>query len=131
MQNDHPAVAAKDLSVVRGNTKALDRVTFEMGSGKIVGLIGPSGSGKTTLMRAIVGAQAITSGRLDILGKPAGSKALRKEIGYVTQSPAVYADLTARQNLDYFASILGVGGSSVDRALKLVDLHLVLRRVLS
>ena len=115
-------ISARSLSVVRGPNRALDNVTFGVAPGNITGLIGPSGSGKTTLMRAIVGAQLITSGKLEVLGLPAGDKRLRKQIGYVTQSPAVYADLTARQNLAYFASILGVGKQSVDRALKRVDL---------
>lgn len=120
MQN---VVSANGLTVVRGKTKALDKVTFDMAGGKITGLIGPSGSGKTTLMRAIVGAQVITSGKLDVLGLPAGSKALRRQIGYVTQSPAVYYDLTARQNLIYFAAILGAPKSAVGRALKIVDME--------
>lgn len=122
MLNDQPVIIAKGLTVVRGETKALHNVTFSMEPGKITGLIGPSGSGKTTLMRAIVGAQQITSGRLDIFGAPAGGKRLRSQIGYVTQSPAVYDDLTARQNLAYFGSILGVGKEAVERALELVDL---------
>jgi ABC-2 type transport system ATP-binding protein len=118
------AVTAKNLSVVRvGGVKALTNVSFIITPGKITGLIGPSGSGKTTLMRAIVGAQELTSGSLDVLGMPAGSKALRSKIGYVTQNPAVYDDLTGRQNLAYFASILGVPKSETDRVLKEVDLE--------
>lgn len=123
MQNAQPVVVASNLTVVRGKNKALDDVTFRMATGNITGLIGPSGSGKTTLMRAIVGAQLITSGNLDILGLPAGSKQLRSRVGYVTQSPAVYPDLTARQNLHYFAAILGVPKSAVGRALKIVDME--------
>lgn len=122
MQNDPAVIVAKNLTVVRGKVKALDAVTVTVGKGKITGLIGPSGSGKTTLIRTIVGAQVITTGTLHVLGVPAGSKVLRSRIGYVTQSPAVYSDLTARQNLAYFASILGVGKSSVERALQIVDL---------
>ena len=117
------AIAAKDLTVVRGTTRALGGVTFAMEPGKITGLIGPSGSGKTTLIRAVVGAQKITSGSLEVLGLPAGSKKLRTRIGYVTQSPAVYDDLTAQQNLYYFAAILGLKKSSAAQALKAVDLQ--------
>jgi len=123
MQDDDTVVAAKDLTIIKGKTRALDAVTFTMGPGKITGLIGPSGSGKTTLMRAIVGAQEITHGSLDVLGLPAGSKELRNHIGYVTQSPAVYDDLSARSNLAYFASILGVDRTAVEHALKTVDLQ--------
>jgi len=122
MHNQDAAIVAKDVSVIRGSTTALNKLTFRIDTGKITGLIGPSGSGKTTLMRAIVGAQQITAGSLDVLGQPAGSRGLRSQIGYVTQLPAVYDDLTARQNLDYFAAILGVGKWSVDRVLQAVDL---------
>ena len=123
MHHDQPVIAANNLTVIRGKNKALDSVTFTMAAGNITGLIGPSGSGKTTLMRAIVGAQFITSGTLKILGLPAGSKQLRSRLGYVTQAPAVYHDLTARQNLRYFASILGAPKSAVGRALKIVDME--------
>lgn len=120
--HDEFVVVASGLTVVRENTTVLDNLTFRIKPGGITGLIGPSGSGKTTLMRAIVGAQQITRGRLDVFGLPAGSKRLRARIGYVTQSPAVYYDLTARQNLRYFASILGLPKSEADAALQLVDL---------
>jgi ABC-2 type transport system ATP-binding protein len=118
-----PAVVARKLGVVRGTVRALHNVSFALTPGKITGLIGPSGSGKTTLMRCIVGAQQVTSGSLDVLGLAAGSKELRSSrIGYVTQSPAVYDDLTAAQNLHYFASILGAPRTDVDRVLTEVDM---------
>jgi ABC-2 type transport system ATP-binding protein len=117
------AVVAQRVSVVREGVTALEKVSFALTPGKITGLIGPSGSGKTTLMRAIVGAQELSDGLLDVLGLPAGSKALRSKVGYVTQSPAVYDDLTARQNLNYFAAVLGVPKSDAERVLRAVDLH--------
>lgn len=117
------AIVAKKMSVVRQATTALNAISFAITPGKITGLIGPSGSGKTTLMRSVVGAQRVTSGSLTVLGVPAGSKALRSKIGYVTQSPAVYDDLTAHQNLAYFAAILGVPKSEASRVLQEVDLE--------
>ncbi len=120
MQNT--AISAKQLSVVRQGVHALTNVSFAIPTGKITGLIGASGSGKTTLMRAIVGAQEITSGSVTVLGQLAGSKQLRSRIGYVTQSPAVYDDLTVQQNLRYFATVLGLGQKEVDRAIAAVDL---------
>src|SRR4051812_1935826 len=110
-------ITAQNVVIVRGGTTALDGASFTITPGKITGLIGPSGSGKTTLMRAIVGAQLITKGTLTVLGKPAGGKELRSKIGYVTQSPAVYDDLTAQQNLAYFAAILGLGNKQVSQAI--------------
>ena len=66
-------------------------------------------------MRAIVGTQAKVTGTLDVLGRPAGHPTLRTRIGYVTQAPSVYDDLTVRQNLDYFAAILDPGRATADR----------------
>lgn len=117
------AILADGLTVVRDGKTVLDKLSFGIGSGKLTGLIGPSGSGKTTLIRAIVGAQKITGGSLRVLGRPAGSKVLRPSIGYVTQSPSVYGDLTTAQNLHYFAAILGKGKADVSRVIKQVDLQ--------
>ena len=89
----------------------------------ITGLLGPSGSGKSTLMRSIVGVQLVESGQVSVLGLPAGSPELRHRVGYVTQAPSVYADLTVRENLRYFARILGVRPERVEDALDVVDLR--------
>ncbi|WKX19558.1 ABC transporter ATP-binding protein [Streptomyces sp. HUAS CX7] len=104
-----PAVHAEDLTVVRGTRTVLRGLCFTVPRGRITGLLGPSGCGKSTLMRAIVGTQAKVAGTLDVLGRPAGHPALRTRIGYVTQAPSVFDDLTVRQNLDYFAEILHPG----------------------
>lgn len=119
----HDAIKADNLTVIRGSSTILDNLSFSINSGKLTGLIGPSGSGKTTLIRSVVGAQKITKGTLTVLGMPAGAKSLRSQIGYVTQSPAVYGDLTVSQNLRYFATILGKGKQEVQRAIKQVDLQ--------
>ncbi|MGX1491820.1 ABC transporter ATP-binding protein [Streptomyces tendae] len=112
---DEPAVRADSLTVVRGTRQVLSDLTFTVPRGQITGLLGPSGCGKTTLMRSIVGTQAKVTGTLDVLGHPAGHPSLRTRIGYVTQAPSVYDDLTVRQNLDYFAAILDPGRSAADR----------------
>jgi ABC-2 type transport system ATP-binding protein len=116
------AVTAQNLEIVRDGARVIHDTTFELTKGQITGLIGPSGSGKTTLMRAIIGAQKITSGLLTVLDQPAGSKQLRPKIGYVSQSPAIYDDLTVRQNVSYFAQVLNVPASDVTRVLGQVDL---------
>ncbi len=116
------AIVAEHLGVIRGGVHALEDVSFGIIPGRITGLIGPSGSGKTTLMRVAVGAQRITSGTMQVLGAQAGSKALRSKIGYVTQLPAVYKDLTVRQNLHYFAAIIGCSSKDIIRVLEQVDL---------
>ena len=122
MHESSAAVAAQKISVVRGQVRALQDVSFAIVPGKITGLIGPSGSGKTTLMRCIVGAQQLTAGSLTVLGAPAGVPGLRSRIGYVTQTPAVYHDLTALQNLQYFARILGAPKTDVERVLRETDM---------
>lgn len=115
-------VTARQVTVQKGDTVALDAVTFSLEAGKVTGLIGPSGSGKTTLIRSIVGAQKLTSGEVRVLGKPAGHKALRSQLGYVTQLPAIYDDLTVRQNIRYFATIMGCSKTDADQVIEQVDL---------
>ncbi|MGW7049403.1 ABC transporter ATP-binding protein [Streptomyces avermitilis] len=110
-----PAIRAEGLTVVRGPREVLKGLDFAVPPGRITGLLGPSGCGKSTLMRAIVGTQAKVTGTLDVLGLPAGDAALRSRIGYVTQAPSVYDDLTVRQNLDYFAAILDPGRAAAER----------------
>ncbi|MFC9913666.1 ABC transporter ATP-binding protein [Streptomyces sp. NPDC059862] len=109
------AIHAEGLTVVRGPRTVLRALDFTVPRGQITGLLGPSGCGKSTLMRAIVGTQAKVTGTLDVLGRPAGHPTLRTRIGYVTQAPSVYDDLTIRQNLDYFAAILDPGRSASER----------------
>ncbi|WP_046918904.1 ATP-binding cassette domain-containing protein, partial [Streptomyces stelliscabiei] len=99
-----PAIHAQNLTVARGPRTVLRAVDFAVPQGQITGLLGPSGCGKSTLMRAIVGTQAKVTGTLDVLGRPAGDANLRSRIGYVTQAPSVYDDLTVSQNLAYFAA---------------------------
>ncbi|MFE9449162.1 ABC transporter ATP-binding protein [Streptomyces sp. NPDC006739] len=112
---DEPAVQATGLTVVRGPRTVLKGLDFSVPRGRITGLLGPSGCGKSTLMRAVVGTQARVTGTLDVLGHPAGDATLRSRIGYVTQAPSVYDDLTVRQNLDYFAAVLDPGRAAADR----------------
>ncbi|CAL9536902.1 ABC transporter ATP-binding protein [Streptomyces sp. enrichment culture] len=110
-----PAVHAENLTVTRGTRTVLRGLGFTVPRGRITGLLGPSGCGKSTLMRAVVGTQAKVTGTLDVLGRPAGHPALRTRIGYVTQAPSVFDDLTVRQNLDYFAEILDPGRAAAAR----------------
>ena len=89
----------------------------------MTGLLGPSGSGKSTLMRAIVGVQVMRSGSLRVLGLQAGSPALRPRIGYMTQAPSVYGDLTVVENLRYFARVLRAPAQRVDELIAAVRLE--------
>lgn len=116
------AVKAQKLFVKAGKTEILHGLDITIQAGTLVGLIGPSGSGKTTLMRSIVGVQKY-SGDLSVLGQPAGHKSLRPRIGYVSQNPAVYTDITVAQNIAYFATIIGAPKSQVRQSIKKVQLE--------
>jgi ABC-2 type transport system ATP-binding protein len=116
------AVTVRDLVVVRGSREVLHRISCAVPAGQVTGLLGPSGSGKTTLLRALVGVQKVLSGEVTVLGVPAGSAALRSRIGYVTQAPSVYADLTVRENARYFAALYGAGAAAADAAIADVGL---------
>src|SRR5829696_2557687 len=115
-------VDVRELDVVRGARRVLPGISLAVRRGAITGLLGPSGSGKTTLMRAIVGVQTVAGGEVDVLGRPAGSAPLRKRVAYVTQAPSVYADLTVRENLEYFMRVLDAPAERIQAAIAIVGL---------
>ena len=112
------AVEVADLRVTRGRSAVLHGLSLDIERGSLTGLLGPSGSGKTTLLRSIVGVQRVAGGSVAVLGRPAGSAALRTRVGYVTQQASVYDDLTVRQNLEYFRAVLGAPRSDVVRVIE-------------
>jgi ABC-2 type transport system ATP-binding protein len=124
------AIEVEDLRVVRGGQEVLHGISLNVPSGSVTGLLGPSGCGKTTLMRAVVGVQIVASGTVRVLGLPAGTPELRSRVGrdarerlgYVTQAPSVYGDLTVGENLRYFAAIVEAGPERVADTLEAVGL---------
>ncbi|HEY0358657.1 MAG TPA: ABC transporter ATP-binding protein, partial [Mycobacteriales bacterium] len=110
------------LVVVRGGREVLHGIDCAVPAATVTGLLGPSGSGKTTLLRAIVGVQRIRAGSVAVLGRPAGAADLRRRVGYVTQAPSVYGDLTVRENARYFAAVYGVPPGAADAAVADVGL---------
>ena len=122
MAGKPPAVAVHGLRVVRGGRTVLHDLDLEVPAGSVTGLLGPSGCGKTTLLRSVVGVQRTTAGSVTVLGEPAGSTGLRARVGYVTQAPSVYTDLTVGENLRYFADILGAPRTDPARVAALVGL---------
>jgi ABC-2 type transport system ATP-binding protein len=125
------AITVADLRVVRGDAVVLPGLSCEVQAGSVTGLLGPSGSGKSTLLRAIVGVQKVASGTVEVLGQPAGSAGLRSRLGYMTQAPSVYGDLTVGENLVFFARVLDVPRSAVDRVLADVSMGEFRGRVVS
>jgi len=118
-----PAIAVEKLRVLRGGKLVLPEISLQVGRGVVTGLLGPSGSGKTTLMRALVGVQIVADGDVKVLGRPAGSSELRPRVGYVTQAPSVYGDLTVRENLWYSARVLDAPRERIDEAIATVALQ--------
>ncbi|MGH1563785.1 ABC transporter ATP-binding protein [Mumia sp. DW29H23] len=117
-----PAIEVAHLHVVRGGREVIPDLSCTVPQGRVTGLLGPSGSGKSTLIRSIVGVQTVAGGSVRVLGVPAGSASLRDRVGYVTQTPSVYAGLTVGENLRFFARVLGAPSEDVDRVLDVVDL---------
>lgn len=119
------------LTVRRGDQFAVRGVSFSVARGQVTGLLGPSGCGKTTLMRSIVGVQIVSGGSVTVLDLPAGHPRLRDRVGYVTQAPSVYDDLSVEENITFFARVLGVSAAEVTRCIEAVDLGEEADRVVS
>lgn len=127
-QESDAAVTVTGLHVIRGKVPVLRGLDFAIRAGEITGLLGPSGSGKTTLMRAIMGVQVLTSGSVQVLGLPAGHPELRHRVGYVTQSPSVYPDLTVEANVRYFGAMHRKGRAEAAEAIAAVGLEQLARQ---
>jgi ABC-2 type transport system ATP-binding protein len=108
-------ITVERVSITRGGRQVVHDLTFDLQPGEVVGLLGPSGCGKTTLMRALVGVQQGVTGSITVLGDAPGSAANRTRVGYVTQAPAVYGDLTVAENLRYFASLYATTSDVLDK----------------
>lgn len=117
-----PAVDVRGVTVARGRRRVLENVSCRIAAGRITGLLGPSGAGKSTLLRCIVGTQRLQAGSVTVLGAPAGSADVRRRLGYMTQQPSVYRDLTVAENARYFADIAGAGGDAAAAAVEEVGL---------
>jgi ABC-2 type transport system ATP-binding protein len=123
------AISISGLRVRRGDKVVLPDLSLEVESGSVTGLLGPSGCGKTTLMRSIVGVQIVEAGSVEVLGEPAGSAALRPRVAYVTQAPSVYGDLSVRENLRFFARVLGAPHERIDQVIATLSLGEIADRV--
>ena len=133
MNDDHvPSPATSTVLDVReatvrfGRFTAVDHVSFSVERGEVFGLLGPNGSGKTTLIRALCGLLPLAEGSAQVLGHDAGREAetIRARIGYMSQKFSLYEDLTARENMDFYAGIYGLppAGSRRPRKAELIEL---------
>jgi ABC-2 type transport system ATP-binding protein len=114
--------------------RALDALSFEIPTGGVFGLLGPNGAGKTTTLKLILDLLRPTSGRADVLGRPAGDVEARRRLGFLPEHPTFYDHLTAEELLAYFAGLFGFTGEDrrrrVTRMLDLVGLDEARRRPL-
>jgi ABC-2 type transport system ATP-binding protein len=102
--------------------RALDRLTLEVAPGEVFGFLGPNGAGKTTTLKLLMRLVFPTSGRAEILGRPAGDTDVRRRIGYLPEHPYFYDYLTAEELLSYFAALFGiVGEARTRRVSQLLD----------
>lgn len=104
------AVQTYDLGRRFGNFVAVDKVNFYIPKGEIFGLLGPNGAGKTTTIRMLCGILKPSEGRAEVLGYDVDkeAEAIKRQIGYMSQRFSLYNDLTAEENIDFYASVYGV-----------------------
>lgn len=106
--------------------KVLDNINLELQSGEIVGIIGPSGAGKSTAIKCLMGMEKLDEGSVDIFHMKMPNREILKKIGYMGQSDALYGDLSGKENLVFFGSLMGLAGTALNRAIEknmqLVDL---------
>jgi ABC-2 type transport system ATP-binding protein len=88
-----------------GKQEVLKDISLKVPPGEIFGLIGPSGSGKTTLVKMLIGLESPDSGTVEFKGQPLKASSLYEAVGYMAQADALYTELTAKENLNFFASL--------------------------
>ena len=122
-----PALSAQHLTRRFGNRLAVDGLSFEFKAGEIFGLLGPNGAGKTTTLRMLAGLIAPTSGSVQIDGEtmtPDAAPRLRARIGFLTEAPGLWDNLTVRENLSIYARLYGLADpdEAVTNALTLFEI---------
>lgn len=113
-----PMVVVEQLVKQFGKLRAVNNLNMTIFTGETYGLIGPNGSGKTTLIRMLVGLVRPTSGTIRIMGERMPSAKVSPHLGYMTQLSALYLDLTAKENLQFFCNIYGLHGKEQHRRIQ-------------
>jgi ABC-2 type transport system ATP-binding protein len=118
-------IDARGVTVRFGHVTAVNRVSLQVAPGEVFGLLGPNGSGKTTLIRALCGLLPFAEGSATVLGRDVARDAerVRARIGYMSQKFSLYADLTARENMEFYSGIYGLTAAEAKaRQAELVEL---------
>ena len=116
------AVEVDRVSKSFARLRALDEVSLRVRTGEVYGLLGPNGSGKTTLIRCLLGTTRPDSGVVRVLGRPMPDLGVLSRVGYMTQAPALYPDLSVLENVRFFAAVNGAE-QGVEAALRFVELE--------
>jgi len=117
-------VEAKNISYSYGDFLAVKDVSFSLNSGEVLGFLGPNGAGKTTVIKMLTGQLEVQKGSIKIFGKRLKKEdsEIRKRIGVCFEEKNLYENMTARENLQFFAKLFGIKKYNFDKALKRVDL---------
>src|SRR3989441_876559 len=115
-----PMVVVNQLVKQFGKLRAVDNLSMNIHAGETFGLIGPNGSGKTTLIRMLVGLILPTSGTIQIMNERVPSSKIAAQMGYMTQLSALYLDLTARENMQFFCNVYGLRGK--EQKLRIMEM---------
>ena len=128
--NHPPAIRVRKLTKAFGHLTALRGVDLELAEGEFLTLFGPNGAGKTTLIRIIASLARPSSGTVQIRGQDLGKEAtaLRRQIGLISHQPLLYGDLTADENLRFFAKLYDLPDAAVRINAVLEQVGLVSRR---
>jgi ABC-2 type transport system ATP-binding protein len=125
LQNGAATIQARDVTIRFGTFTAVDHVSMSVQPGEVFGLLGPNGSGKTTLIRGLCGLIPLAEGSATVLGRDVAAEAelVRTHIGYMSQKFSLYEDLTARENMDFYAGIYGLSAAEArGRKEELIEL---------
>ncbi|OMF90381.1 ABC transporter ATP-binding protein [Paenibacillus sp. FSL R7-0337] len=127
-----PVIEVTHVNRAFGNKTVLKDITLQVNQAETFGILGPSGSGKTTLVKLLTGIDEVTSGEVTVLGVRMPKLAMLQQIGYMAQSDALYTELSAKENLEFFAALYGLKGGNRTRrigdVMELVNLQEHLRR---
>lgn len=120
-------VSIKNVTKFFGTQKVLDGINLDVRQGEIYGLLGPSGSGKTTLVKMLTNLEKQSDGEITFEGIQLPSSKITYKIGYMSQADALYQELTAEENLNFFAAIFGISTSKraerIQAVSRVVDLQ--------